>query len=40
MQLILKKVDETDLSKVGLDFELFKTYIDGYMSEMALHITQ
>ena len=40
MQLILKKVDKTDLSKVGLDFELFKTYTDGYMSEMAPYITQ
>ena len=34
------KEDETDLSKVGLDFELFKTYTDGYMSEMAPYITQ
>ena len=40
MQLILKKVDQTNLSKVGLDFELFKTYTDGYMSEMAQYITQ
>ena len=40
MQLILKKVDQTDLSKVGLDFELFKTYTDGYMSEMDPYITQ
>lgn len=40
MQLILKKVDQTYLSKVGLDFELFKTYTDGYMSEMAPYITQ
>ena len=40
MQLILKKVDQTDLSIVGLDFELFKTYTDGYMSEMARYITQ
>ena len=40
MQLILKKEDETDLSKVALDFELFKTYTDGYMSEMAPYITQ
>ena len=40
MQLILKKVDQTDLSKVGLDFELFKTYTDGYMSEMVPYIKQ
>ena len=40
MQLILKKEDETDLSKVGLDFELFKTYTDGYMSKMIPYITQ
>ena len=34
----LKKVDQKDLSKVGLNFELFKTYTDGYMSEMAPYI--
>ena len=36
----MKKVDQTDLSKIELDFELFKTYTDGYMSEMAPYITQ
>lgn len=36
----MKKVDQTDLSKVGLDFELFKAYTDGYMSEMVPYITQ
>lgn len=35
----MKKVDQTDLSKVGLDFELFKTYTDEYMSESVRIIT-
>ena len=35
-----EKEDETDLSKVGFDFELFKTYTDGYMSGIAQYITQ
>lgn len=33
------KEDETDLSKVSLDLELFKAYTDGYLSEMAPYIT-
>ena len=36
----MKKVDQTNLSKIELDFELFKTYTDGCMSEMAPYITQ
>jgi thiamine kinase-like enzyme len=31
--------DETDLSKVSFDLELFKAYTDGYMSEMAPYMT-
>lgn len=31
--------DETDLSKVSLDMEKFKAYTDGYLSEMALYLT-
>lgn len=34
------KEDETDLSKVFLDLELFKAYTDGYLSEMAPFITE
>lgn len=34
------KEDETDLSKVFLDLELFKAYTDGYLSEMAPYITE
>ncbi len=33
------KEDETDLSKVSLDLDLFKAYTDGYLSEMAAYIT-
>ncbi len=33
------KEDETDLSKVHLDLELFAAYTDGYLSEMAPYIT-
>ena len=33
------KEDETDLSKVSLDLELFKAYTDGYLSEMATYMT-
>ena len=33
------KEDETDLSKVSLDMELFKAYTDGYLSEMAPYLT-
>ena len=32
--------DETDLSKVSLDLELFKAYTKGYLSEMAPYITE
>lgn len=31
--------DETDLSKVSIDLDLFKAYTDGYLSEMAPYIT-
>ena len=31
--------DETDLSKVYLDLDLFRAYTDGYLSEMAEYIT-
>lgn len=33
------KEDETDLSKVSLDLELFKEYTNGYLSEMAPYMT-
>ena len=33
------KEDETDLSKVSLDMDLFKAYTDGYLSEMAPYLT-
>jgi len=33
------KEDETDLSKVYLDLDLFKAYTDGYLSEMAPYMT-
>lgn len=33
------KEDETDLSKVQLDLELFEAYTKGYLSEMAPYIT-
>ena len=33
------KEDETDLSKVGINLELFEAYTDGYLSEMAPYIT-
>jgi len=33
------KEDETDLSKVELDLELFEAYTKGYLSEMAPYIT-
>lgn len=33
------KEDETDLSKVKLDLELFEAYTDGYLSEMAEYLT-
>lgn len=33
------KEDETDLSKVFLDLDLFKAYTDGYLSEMAPYMT-
>lgn len=33
------KEDETDLSKVSIDLELFKSYTDGYLSEMAPYLT-
>ena len=32
--------NETDLSKVYLDMELFKSYTDGYMSQMASSLTK
>lgn len=32
--------DETDLSKVSLDLDLFKSYTKGYLSEMAPYITE
>ena len=31
--------DETDLSKVTLNLDLFKAYTDGYLSEMAPYLT-
>lgn len=31
--------DETDLTKVSIDLELFKAYTDGYLSEMADYLT-
>ena len=31
--------DEIDLSRVGLDLELFEAYTEGYLSEMAPYIT-
>ena len=31
--------DETDLSKVYLDLDLFRAYTDGYLEEMAEYIT-
>lgn len=34
------KEDETDLSKVYLDLELFESYTDGYLNEMAPYITK
>lgn len=34
------KEDETDLSKVGLNLELFESYTQGYLSEMAPYLTQ
>lgn len=34
------KEDEKDLSKVSLDLELFESYTDGYMSEMAPYLTE
>ena len=33
------KEDEIDLSKVHINLELFKSYTDGYLSEMAPYIT-
>lgn len=33
------KEDETDLSKVYINLDLFKAYTDGYLSEMAPYIT-
>ncbi len=30
--------DETDLSKISIDMDLFKAYTDGYMSEMAPYL--
>lgn len=32
--------DEKDLSKVGIDLDLFRSYTDGYMSEMADYLTE
>ena len=34
------KEDETDLSKVSLDLNLFEAYTEGYLSEMAEYITE
>ena len=34
------KEDETDLSKVSLDLNLFEVYTEGYLSEMADYITE
>lgn len=34
------KEDETDLSKVHLDLDLFKAYTEGYLSEMAPYLTK
>lgn len=34
------KEDETDLDKVHLNLELFQSYTDGYMSEMAPYLTK
>lgn len=34
------KEDDTDLSKVGLNLELFESYTQGYLSEMAPYLTQ
>lgn len=34
------KEDETDLTKVHLDLELFKAYTSGYLSEMAPYLTK
>ena len=33
------KEDETDLSKVSINLELFEAYTDGYLSEMAPYMT-
>lgn len=35
----MAKEDEKDLSKVGINLELFEAYTDGYLSEMAPYIT-
>jgi len=35
----MAKEDETDLSQVGINLELFEAYTDGYLSEMAPYIT-
>ena len=35
----MAKEDEKDLSKVGINLELFEAYTDGYLSEMASYIT-
>ena len=32
--------DETDLSKVSINMELFKAYTDGYLSEMAPYLSE
>lgn len=34
------KEDETDLSKISLNTKLFEAYTDGYMSEMAMYLTE
>lgn len=34
------KEDETDLSKVYINLDLFRAYTDGYLSEMAPYITE
>ncbi len=35
----MTKEDEADLTKVGLNLELFEAYTDGYLSEMASDLT-
>ena len=35
----MAKEDETDLSKVSINLELFEAYTDGYLSKMAPYIT-